>query len=58
MTSKQVNEENSIKVDNTYKMLKKYVAVRQIIHTLGVSVRKTTGLLLGTPDPQMQIFLL
>ena len=37
MTSKQLNEENSVKVDNTYKLLKKYIAVKQIIHTLGVS---------------------
>ena len=37
MTSKQLNEENSVKVDNTYKLLKNYIAVKQIIHTLGVS---------------------
>ena len=37
MTSKQLNEENSVKVDKTHQLLKKYIAVKQIIKTLAVS---------------------
>ncbi len=37
MTSKQLHEENTGLMNNTHKILKKYLAVRQIIHTLHVS---------------------
>ena len=37
MTSKQLYEENEVLCNSTYKLLKKYQAVRTIIKTLAVS---------------------
>ena len=37
MTSKQLYEENEVLTNSTYKLLKKYQAVRTIIKTLAVS---------------------
>ena len=37
MTSKQVQEENVVLVNSTYRLLKKFVAIRQIMRTLHVS---------------------
>ncbi len=36
MTSKQLQEENMTLVNNNYRMLKKYTAIRQICKTLAV----------------------
>ena len=37
MTSKQLYEENEVLTNSTYKLLKKYQAIRTIIKTLAVS---------------------
>ncbi len=38
MTSKQLQEENVTQVNSLYRLLKKYVAMKQIIKTLNVSI--------------------
>ena len=37
MTSKQISDENAILFNNAHKLMKKYMAIKQIVRTLNVS---------------------